>query len=146
MFETMTQIGNRYGITARAVGEILYTLKIRDAEHPDRKGFPYEQAVVHGIAKAYTGKNGETYYRYDIARIREEFEQALSDKAVAEAKVAKMETEKPRLQGGTQAFQNTLSEMLDTLNAVLAGGDCSMLYRLKANIADLYAQCGKTTS
>jgi len=143
MFETMTQIGNRYGVTARMVGEVLYTLKIRDAEHSEQKGFPYEQAVVHGVAKAYTGKNGETYYRYDITSIQTEFETALSEKGVRGAEPSGGEAKPSGSNADDHAVQNTLSEMLNTLNAVLAGGDCSMLFRLKANIADLYAQCGK---
>ena len=78
MFETMTQIGKRYNIEAKEVGKLLYTLKIRDAKHPAQKGFPFEQAITHGIAKLYEGRSGDTYYRYNIEPIKEEFERLLS--------------------------------------------------------------------
>ena len=52
MFQTMTQIGKDYNIDAKTVGTFLYKLKIRDANHAEQKGFPFEQAITHGIAKA----------------------------------------------------------------------------------------------
>ena len=50
MYLTMTQIGKSYGVDAKTVGKILYDLKIRDANHPEQKGFPHEQAVTHGMS------------------------------------------------------------------------------------------------
>ena len=70
MYQTMTQIGKAYDVDAKVVGQVLYDLNIRDKNHPEQKGFPYEQAVVHGIAKAYTGRTGDIYYRYDIDRMK----------------------------------------------------------------------------
>jgi 2',3'-cyclic-nucleotide 2'-phosphodiesterase (5'-nucleotidase family) len=132
MFETMTQIGRRYGIDAKSVGKILYDLKIRDPQHPQQKGFPYEQAITHGIAKAYTGRTGETYYRYDIERIREEFETAV--RTVKE----KTETSSP-VNGPVTEIEKKLQGMLSTLNEALSSGSTEGLFRLKADIADLYA-------
>ena len=132
MFETMTQIGRRYGIDAKSVGKILYDLKIRDPQHPQQKGFPYEQAITHGIAKAYTGRTGETYYRYDIERIREEFETAV--RTVKE----KTETSSPA-NGPVTEIEKKLQGMLSTLNEALSSGSTEGLFRLKADIADLYA-------
>ncbi len=138
MYQTMTQIGKTYGVDAKVVGKILYTLNIRDAHHPEQKGFPHEQAVIHGIAKAYTGRTGECYYRYDIERIREEFE----------AELKQVETEMPESQTVKEKSTDTprngqveakLHEMLTTLNNVLQTGEISNIYRLKGDIADIYA-------
>lgn len=143
MHETMTQIGKRYGVSARTVGDVLYALNIRDASHETQKGFPYEQAVVHGIAKAFTGRNGETYYRYDLSRVREEFEARLAELNPPEQAVPKDNDAVHVFTEHSPAVTAKLGGMLETLNAVLDGGDCSMLYRLKADIADLYAQCAQ---
>ncbi len=129
MFETMTQIGKRYGIDAKSVGKILYELKIRDPKHPEQKGFPFEQAITHGIAKAFTGRSGDVYYRYDIAPIKEEFEAAVSQTAKPPANERTRE----------QAAGDILQRMLHTLNEALQTNDVAAIYRLKADIADLYA-------
>ncbi|MEJ2501482.1 MAG: hypothetical protein P8Y65_10265 [Campylobacterales bacterium] len=138
MYQTMTQIGKTYGVDAKTVGQILYELNIRDKNHPEQKGFPYEQAVTHGIAKAYTGRTGDVYYRYDIERIKEEFEQRL----------AQLNAQKPRedapaktpqiFDTGT-AIETKLQQMLTALNTVLETGEVEGLHRLKGDIADIYA-------
>ena len=137
MYQTMTQIGKTYGVDAKIVGKILYVLKIRDPEHPEQKGFPYEQAVVHGIAKAYTGRTGEPYYRYDIERIREEFEAELK-KLPADAE-GPSPKEKAASASEHKTVEAILQEMLATLNSVLATGEIGGIHRLKGDIADIYA-------
>ena len=138
MYQTMTQIGKTYNIDAKIVGQILYDLDIRDKNHPEQKGFPHEQAVTHGIAKAYTGRTGDVYYRYDIERIKEEFE----------ARLARLQTEKPeerpqhRETAERHAADNMeakLQQMLATLNTVLQTGEIEKIHRLKGDIADIYA-------
>ncbi|WP_345985233.1 hypothetical protein WCX49_11550 [Sulfurimonas sp. HSL-1656] len=138
MYQTMTQIGRTYGVDAKSVGKILYLLKIRDPEHPEQKGFPYEQAVVHGIAKAYTGRTGEPYYRYDIERIKEEFEAELQ-RLKAESPEQQTVPEKAATPPPTGTVEAKLQEMLTLLNNVLQTGDINGIYRLKGHIADIYA-------
>jgi superfamily II DNA helicase RecQ len=78
MYMTLTQIGKTYDISAIKAGKLLYELGIRDPEHPEEKGFPYQQYVTHGIAEAVVDRNGEVrYYRYNIEPIKEEFERLL---------------------------------------------------------------------
>ncbi len=138
MYQTMTQIGKNYDVDAKTVGRVLYDLKIRDAEHPEQKGFPFEQAVTHGIAKAYTGRTGDVYYRYDIDRIKEEFEARL--KAVAkEDGSQRVEARTESKDRPTASVEEKLQEMLSTLNTVLQTGEIEGIYRLKGDIADLYA-------
>lgn len=142
MFQTMTQIGKDYNIDAKTVGKFLYKLKIRDANHPEQKGFPFEQAITHGIAKAYEGRGGEIYYRYNIEAIKEEFEklvtalpeQTSSDKSVESDKDADI------------TIESKLQQMLTALNGVLQSGEITQLYRLKADIADIYALLPKKAS
>jgi hypothetical protein len=137
MYQTMTQIGKRYDVDAKTVGKILYVLNIRDANHPEQKGFPHDQAITHGIAKAYTGRTGDIYYRYDIERIREEFE----------AELTKIKAQAPQQPAGEKAHQGReahpietkLQQMLSTLNTVLATGEIGGIQRLKGDIADIYA-------
>ena len=144
MYQTMTQIGKAYDVDAKTVGQVLYDLNIRDAKHPEQKGFPHEQAVVHGIAKAYTGKTGDVYYRYDIDRIREEFE----------LRLAQLNTEKPReiqpkqkmgKKKPAEGIEAKLQQMLATLNAVIQSGDINGIHRLKGDIADIYALLANRT-
>lgn len=138
MYQTMTQIGKSYEVDAKTVGRVLYDLKIRDAEHPEQKGFPYEQAVTHGIAKAYTGRTGDVYYRYDIDRIKEEFEARL--KAVAKEEGTTRDETRAKDKGRkTASVEAKLQEMLSTLNGVLETGEINGIYRLKGDIADIYA-------
>lgn len=132
MYQTMTQIGKTYDIDAKTVGKILYDLKIRDANHPEQKGFPYEQAVTHGIAKAFSGRNGDIYYRYDIERIKEEFEAKVADCP----KNTKEESETKTAQ--QHPIGQKLQQMLAQLNHALETGEINTLYRLKADIADIY--------
>ncbi len=142
MFQTMTQIGKAYDIDAKDVGKILYHLKIRDPEHPVQKGFPFEQAITHGIAKAYEGRNGETYYRYDIQTIKEEFEKMLGTLPDRPAK--EKETYKPL--SNSAPIEHKLQQMLALLNKTLESGEISQLYRLKADIADIYALLPEQTT
>ncbi len=136
MYQTMTQIGKAYEVDAKTVGKVLYDLGIRDANHPEQKGFPYEQAVTHGIAKAFIGRSGDIYYRYDIERIKEEFETKLADYP-KESRDKKSETEeKPLTQ---HPIAKKLQQMLSQLNHALETGEINTLYRLKADIADIYA-------
>ncbi|MHC3994910.1 hypothetical protein ACXWTF_08765 [Thiomicrolovo sp. ZZH C-3] len=144
MYQTMTQIGKHYGVDAKVVGKILYTLKIRDPDHPEQKGFPFDQAVVHGIAKAYTGRTGEPYYRYDIERIKEEFE--------AELRRLQSETADNHTQADVTArtpahgtIEAKLQEMLTVLNNVLQTGEIGGIHRLKGDIADIYAMIDRGT-
>lgn len=130
----MTQIGNTYGVDAKTVGKVLYELNLRDANHPEQKGFPYEQTVTHGIAKAYTGRSGERFYKYDIERIQEEFERKIAD--VPQSGNIKPSKAAPEAEN---TVETKLKHMLALLNEVLATGEINMLYRLKAEIADIYA-------
>lgn len=135
MFQTMTQIGKDYSIDAKTVGKLLYKLKIRDANHTEQKGFPFEQAITHGIAKAYEGRGGEMYYRYNIEAVKEEFEKlitALPEQAAPQE--GKKSTPK-----ADDTIENKLQKMLTTLNNALQTGETSQLYRLKADIADIYS-------
>lgn len=137
MYQTMTQIGNSYGIDAKTVGKILYDLDIRDANHPEQKGFPHEQAVTHGIAKAYTGRTGDKYYRYDIERIKEEFEARLEAmKSLAQTKTSQTA---PQTKKAGNTIETKLEQMLATLNRVLETGEIGGVHRLKGDIADIYA-------
>ena len=140
MFETMTQIAKRYNIEAKEVGKLLYTLKIRDVKHPIQKGFPFEQAITHGIAKAYEAPDGGQYYRYNINPIKEEFERMANALTLAD----KIETPSQDLKSTTQHnapndIESTLKMMLVSLNKVLDGGEIEQLYHLKSHIADIYA-------
>lgn len=131
MYQTMTQIGRTYGVDPKTVGKILYELNIRDSKHPEQKGFPFEQAVTHGIAKAYTGRGGDTYYRYDIERIKAEFEAKLP----APAEDTPQQTAVPP--ADDDPINAKLQQMLHTLNTVLQTGETAMLHRLKGDIADI---------
>lgn len=142
MFQTMTQIGKDYNIDAKSVGKILYKLKIRDANHAEQKGFPFEQAITHGIAKAYEGRGGETYYRYNIQAVKEEFERLVS--ALPEQTVSQHNEEPTHKADGT--IESKLQQMLSLLNSVLQTGETDQLYRLKADIADIYSLLPKKAS
>lgn len=136
MFQTMTQIGKTYAIDAKTVGQILYELDLRDRNHPEQPGFPHEQVIIHGIAKAFKGRTGDVYYKYDIERIKEEFEAKVQHKRAISSDQA------PAAQPITQHEQypaTILHNMLTTLNHAIQNGDFGDLYKLKANIADLYA-------
>ncbi|WP_345972444.1 hypothetical protein [Sulfurimonas diazotrophicus] len=137
MYQTMTQIGKTYGVDAKAVGKILYTLKIRDPDHPEQRGFPFEQAVVHGIAKAYTGRTGEPYYRYDIERVKEEFEAELKRLPPEHQTLPSQKTMAGDV-SGNGTIEAKLQEMLTALNSVLQTGEIDGLHRLKGDIADIY--------
>ncbi|MEN8146299.1 MAG: hypothetical protein ABFR02_01620 [Campylobacterota bacterium] len=142
MFQTMTQIGKDYNIDAKTVGKFLYKLKIRDANHPEQKGFPFEQAITHGIAKSYEGRGGEMYYRYNIEAIKEEFEKlvaALPEQTSSDKSMASK-------QSADNTIESKLQQMLTTLNTALQTGETSQLYRLKADIADIYALLPKKAS
>lgn len=135
----MTQIGNTYGVDAKTVGKVLYELNLRDANHPEQKGFPFDQTVTHGIAKAFTGRSGERYYKYDIERIQEEFERKIAD-------VSPSGDVKPSgaIPENEDAVEAKLKQMLVLLNEVLVTGEINLLYRLKAEIADIYALLPKS--
>ena len=137
MFQTMTQIGKDYSIDAKTVGKFLYKLKIRDGKHTVQKGFPFEQAITHGIAKSYEGRGGETYYRYNIEAIKEEFDKLAAalpepDKAVA----SKTENTSTSVDN---TIEKKLQHMLLLLNNTLETGEISQLFQLKADIADIYS-------
>ena len=145
MFQTMTQIAKSYTLDAKDVGNILYDLKIRDAKHPVQKGFPFDQAITHGIAQATTARSGECYYRYNIHPIKEEFETKVTalkekqSKYLDKAPASEKSKKPPKL-------EEKLQSMLDLLNEVLATGEIEKLYRLKADIADIYALPHKEAS
>ena len=138
MFQTMTQIAKAYDLEAKEVGNILYELKIRDPKHPIQKGFPFEQAITHGIAQESTARSGETYYRYDISSIREEFQNRVELLKKKEGAVAQHKGNSQNA-GQRQVLEHKLQAMLQTLNEVLSSGEIEKLYRLKADIADIYA-------
>lgn len=138
MFKTMTQIGKEYNIDAKTVGKLLYKLKIRDANHSEQKGFPYEQAITHGIAKAFEGRTGEKYYRYNIGPIKEEFEKLLATLPEQPVPVTTPATASEQLSTSSR-IEEKLQQMLSLLNSVLENGEVEKLYRLKADIADIYA-------
>ena len=142
MFQTMTQIGKDYNIDAKSVGLFLYKLKIRDANHAEQKGFPFEQAITHGIAKAYEGRGGEMYYRYNIEAVKEEFEKLVT--ALPEQKASKPHAE--RTHKADETIETKLQQMLTTLNSALQTGETGQLYRLKADIADIYSLLPKKAS
>ncbi len=142
MFQTMTQIGKDYNIDAKSVGKFLYKLKIRDANHAEQKGFPFEQAITHGIAKAYEGRGGEIYYRYNIEAIKEEFEKLVT--ALPEQKASKPRAE--HTPKADETIETKLQQMLTTLNSALQTGETGQLYRLKADIADIYSLLPKKAS
>lgn len=142
MFQTMTQIGKDYNIDAKSVGKFLYKLKIRDANHTEQKGFPFEQAITHGIAKAYEGRGGETYYRYNIEAVKEEFEKLVT--ALPEQKSSNPRAE--HTHNADETIETKLQQMLTTLNSALQTGETGQLYRLKADIADIYSLLPKKAS
>ena len=79
MFKTLNEIAAEYRVSAVKIGRILYALGIRNADHPIRKGFPFDQFVTHGIARPVTDKHGSIrYFTYNIAPVREEFEVVLN--------------------------------------------------------------------
>ncbi len=134
MFQTMTQIGRNYGIDAKSVGKILYELDLRDPNHPEQKGFPYEEVIKNGIAMAFDGRKGDLYYKYDIGQVQEEFE----------AKIEQLSREEKNKNISRSSVQKNpielkLQQMLEALNSVLETGEIGSLYRLKADIADIYA-------
>jgi len=135
MFQTMTQIGNLYNTDAKSIGKILYDLKIRNYDHPEQKGFPYDQAITHGIAKAFSGRTGDTFYKYDISSIKEELEKRIDD--LPNKEQTTLQTKLVATDDGNK--KKKLKEMLTLLNRVLETGDINMIYRLKADIADMYA-------
>ena len=139
MFQTMTQIAKNYELEAKDVGNILYDLKIRDANHPVQKGFPFEQSITHGIAQATTARSGETYYRYDITSLQEEFVKRVTALKEKQEKLLPKNTTHTLPQTSPATIEHKLQEMLQTLNLVLASGEMEKLYHLKADIADIYA-------
>ncbi|MDA3947125.1 MAG: hypothetical protein PF439_10660 [Helicobacteraceae bacterium] len=140
MFQTMTQIGKDYNIDAKTVGKLLYKLKVRDPNHTEQKGYPFEQAVTHGIAKAFEGRSGEMYYRYNIETIKEEFEKLVSTLPVQNTVEKSTETSSSP---AAITIETKLQQMLTALNDALQSGEISQLYRLKADIADIYALLSK---
>ena len=140
MFKTMTQIGKEYDIDAKEVGKALYRLKIRDADHPVQKGFPFEQAITHGIAKLYEGRSGEAYYRYNIDPVKEEFERLIADVRNQKETTDKVASSTlPQMSVPVPSIETKLKEMLTTLDQAIVSGETQWLYRLKADIADIYA-------
>ena len=138
MFQTMTQIAKTYELDAKDVGNILYDLKIRDAKHAVQKGFPFDQAITHGIAQATTARSGECYYRYNIHSIKEEFEKKVDTLKEKQSQHPENHPAVERSQKRPQ-LEEKLQSMLNLLNEVLASGEIEKLYRLKADIADIYA-------
>ena len=146
MFQTMTQIAKEHQLEAKDVGNILYALKIRDANHPTQKGFPFEQAITHGIALATTSRSGETYYKYDISSIKEEFKEKVAAlQQVKKKPKPKSNNETPTFAKEHIKLDQKLKSMLNTINEVLATGETEKLYRLKADIADIYALSERET-
>lgn len=135
MFQTMTQIGKTYDIDAKTVGKLLYKLKIRDPNNTEQKGHPFEQAITHGIAKAFEGRGGEVYYRYNIEAIKEEFVALLA----ALPEQTSIDTGVKPVKSAGNTIESKLQQMLSALNTVLESGEIDQLYRLKADIADIYA-------
>ena len=135
MFSTMTKIAKTYGIDAKSVGTLLYKLKIRDPQHPVQKGFPFEQAITHGIAKKVEGRDGVIYYQYNIETIKNEFESLLEDKQQKQSIPSNVSSNDQV----PYSIESKLQQMLQTLNHTLQTKNIDEIYRLKADIADMYA-------
>ena len=135
MFQTMTKIAKTYGIDAKSVGTILYKLKIRDPQHPEQKGFPFEQAITHGIAKEAEGRDGVKYYQYNIETIKNEFEALLETTENKKENQTRVRTSVHT----PSSMESKLQQMLQTLNHTLETQNLNDIYRLKADIADIYA-------
>ena len=144
MFQTMTQIGKDYNIEAKIVGKFLYKLKIRDGNHAVQKGFPFEQAITHGIAKVYEGRGGDSYYRYNIEAVKDEFEKLVTTlpEHTQTTSTKTLETSPPV----ESTIEDKLHQMLTALNSALESGKKDQLYRLKADIADIYAMLPQKAS
>ncbi len=131
MFQSLSEIAQTYDISAKAVGEALYILGIRDSEHPIQKGFPYEQSITHGIAKPIEDKKGEVhYFHYDIGPIKEEFE-----KVVASRKKARTQQQERRESG--QILQEGLIQIEDLLPFLSDSKEQARLIQIKAEVAAL---------
>jgi superfamily II DNA helicase RecQ len=136
MLQTLGQIAETHGIDTATVEKVLCALGIRD----DKRLEPFEQSIIHGIAAPVVDDSGKTVdYRYNIEPIKEEFESEL-----AECHRASKHTKSPFI--GTFNIESTLSQMIDALNEVLETHDFQALYRLKSDIADIYAHLPKTAS
>jgi superfamily II DNA helicase RecQ len=136
MFQTLSQIAETYDIDAASVEKVLCALGIRDG----KRLAPFEQSIIHGIAEPVVDDGGNIVgYRYNIEPIKEEFESEL-----AACPLASEHADLTR--SSTFDIEHTLSKMIDTLNAVLETHDIPALYRLKSDIADIYAHLPRMTS
>jgi superfamily II DNA helicase RecQ len=136
MFKTIIQIAKTYDVSTANVEDALYALGIRDGKDPA----PSEQYITHGIVQPVTDSNGQVIcYRYNIEPIRVEFETKLS-----ESSMKSVPTRKPY--SAAFSIESTLAKMLGTLNKALQTQDLKALYRLKADIADIYAHLPSATT
>jgi superfamily II DNA helicase RecQ len=136
MFQTLAQIAKTYDASTACVEEILHALGIIES----KRAAPAEQYITHGIVRPVTENSGKVVdYLYNIEPIKEEFEAKLSES---------MHQSIPVRNPGAAAFsiESTLSKMLGTLNEALLTQDLQSLYRIKADIADIYAHLPSTTA
>lgn len=120
MFKNMSEIAADFSVSAKAVGQVLYTLGVRDPEHPVQKGFPYEQYITHGIAKPMHNSRGELrYFLYNIAPMKEEFEKVL--KASQESR----QTDTAKV--GNRIILEKLSQIITKLHSCADTGQLSLI-------------------
>ncbi len=114
MFESMSEIAEHYDVSAKAVGEALYVLGIRDPEHTVQKGFPHEQYITHGIALPVENKQGEVrYFHYNIDAVKEEFEKVLTLRQKAKMIRQKKHDSAHILQEGLAKIETLLGSLSD---------------------------------
>ena len=82
------------------------------------------------------------YYRYNIEAIKEEFEKLVTALPEQTASEKSMESK----QSADDAIEKKLQQMLTALNSALQTGETSQLYRLKADIADIYSLLSQKAS
>ncbi len=131
MFQSLSEIAQRYDISAKAVGEALYVLGIRDSEHPIQKGLPFEQSITHGIAKPIENKRGEVCcFHYDIEPLKEEFEKVLISRQ-------KARTQQQERRDSGKILQEGLTRIDDLLSFLSDSKEQARLNQIKAEIAAL---------
>lgn len=112
MFQSMSEIAEAYDVSAKAVGQALYVLGIRNPEHPVQKGFPHEQYITHGIAQPMENKQGEIrYYHYNIETLKDEFEKVLAGRQKANVKHREKRDSGHILQEGLTKIEALLSSL-----------------------------------
>lgn len=131
MFKSLSEIAQTYDISAKAVGEALYILGIRDSEHPIQKGFPFDQSITHGIAKPIENRQGEVHcFHYDIEPLKEEFENVLSSRQ-------KNRTQQQKRHDSGKILQEGLTRIDDLLSFLSDSKEQARLIQIKAELTAL---------